>query len=287
MPTYPVPKRFRLNSAEASVLDSVARENHLSKSSVVRIICLFGPEPSSLHLNDSARVIEGAAFFDERYISKVYLEVIRQSTNVGQGISGFEKFLQGIGVENISEENIFADPERRPTMEAIAGCLRSMSPVIGQVKAAIIELGHDEVLVRDSSLCLDARVHTRLEDDLYELLCLKAEAFGISVSDYFRLCVRYLPEIVSFAHENTTEDGLRLETLCLEVIELDALLSRFSECGRVLNDAVRYLNSEMVGYYRLFETMLMLKLRTLLGKLEVAVGFYRCFCDDFGFKFEE
>jgi hypothetical protein len=281
------PVRFRLRDSEASALDALARKHHISKSTLVRVICLFGPLPATLYPEGGAFVMEGPRFCNAALLNGLRVETVRQSTNARQASAGFAAFLRGVGIEDVSEENIFADPERRPTMEAISARLASIASVVEEVSIATSNFSRDSAAAMAPLSGFGGAVSVRLESVLYDMLCLRAEAFGISARNYVRFCIPYLPELVLFARERVTEDAVRFEPLCLRSVDLDSMTSRFRECGRVLNDAARYLNTEMLGYYKLSEIVLMLELRCFLGKLDVASGFYRCFCDEFGFRFEE
>ena len=268
-----IKKRFRLSEYQDARLREVASSSHLTLTDAVHLLIMLGP----INLEGVA-LEEGDLVFDAQpivtgEIKNIVIELAREQTNVSQSIKGFEHYLQTNLIDGFDRERY---PDFPTLTNDIQKSLFEISSAIGRVRAYVMSF--NAKIDEDG---LEARrfhkgISVRFDQDELNLLGIKAESFSLKRWKYFRCLI---DRIDTITQQRNIEHVLKHPKCCtfLRSVDMDELLVGLNRCGKVFNEAVHYLNGQMLFVSSFSGSVHRQFMSTFLEKLEAAIEAYRTF----------
>lgn len=201
----------------------------------------------------------------------VDLELVRQRTNLSQCVNVFEDYAYNNAIDKFDAESSDRFVE---LPDLIRDRLFVVIHAVEDTSSFVCGLASCD----GESTSATERVKARMASAYLQLLALKSQTFHLTPSGYVRFTVPLLDAIWNHAYGNGKASGRNgTSHTFIPVVDLECLCEDFRACGKVLNDSAHHLNSEFKDFVFRDEDVNVLKMEVLLGKLDVAVGYYESF----------
>lgn len=260
---------FRVKTCDREALLHFCRKRGVTQSDALRLLILRGPvafsvcesipEPYIPFLNDTFSVGDGQI---------VDLERIRQRTNLSQCVNVFEGFARDNAIDEV-------DAESSDRFVELPDLIRDRLFAVVYAMEDVSSFVHGLASCSDESSSGAECAKARLAPAYLHLLSLKSQTFRLTPSGYVRFAIPLLDAIWNRGRDGGEDAGRHVAPQTyIPVVDLEEFCEDLRACGKVLNDSVRYLNSEFKGFYSSDESFNERRMEVLLGKLGVAVGCY-------------